>query len=151
MQSAAKPARGGLADAHRAIQQFLNKSRQPVILEPGCDPIALAEGNFQLTCRGDAVTGEAVTLEAWNESHNLVRRIRAIVAEHRGRLELEVACFGGRSGFLTLLDLAHPANRETGRHGARLKYRERFRRSLLRQFSDWRLVELSTEPDLHHS
>ena len=34
---------------------------------------------------------------------------------------------------------------------ARLKYRERFRMSLRRQYSGWKLVELSTEPDLHHS
>jgi hypothetical protein len=92
-----------------------------------------------------------VTIEAWNETHNLVRRVRGIVAEYRSRLEIEVERFAGRTGRLTLADLAHPVNRDAGRRGARLKYRERFRRSLLRQFPDWRLAELSTEADVHHS
>lgn len=68
-----------------------------------------------------------------------------------GRLQLIVERFGGKRGTLTLLDLADPANRDGDRRGARLKYRERFRRSVSRQFPDWRLVELSTEPDLQHT
>jgi hypothetical protein len=92
-----------------------------------------------------------VTIEAWDEKRNLVRRVKRIVAERRGRLEIEVERFGGRGGQLTLADLDHPANRDASRRGARLKYRERFRRSLLRQLADWRLLELSTEPDLQHS
>lgn len=134
------------AAAHQAIERFLQTSRHPVLLEPGVDPIALQAGNFALTARG-----EIVTIEAWDERHNVVRRIRRVLAERRGRLEIEVERFGGRAGQLTLADLEHPANREASRRGARLKYRERFRRSLLRQFADWRLVELSTEPDLQHS
>jgi hypothetical protein len=39
MHSAAKPARGGALEAHRAIEQFLKTTRQPVLLEPGGDPI----------------------------------------------------------------------------------------------------------------
>ena len=132
--------------AQQAIERFLQTSRQPVLLEPGGDPIALEPENFALTARG-----EAVTIEAWDEKRNLVRRVKRIVAERRGRLEIEVERFGGRGGQLTLADLDHPANRDASRRGARLKYRERFRRSLLRQFADWPLVELSTEPDLQHS
>ena len=80
-----------------------------------------------------------------------MRRIRAIGKVRRGFLELEVERFGGRTGSLLLIDLAQASNAPTARHGARLKYRERFRMSLRRQYSDWKLVELSTEPDLHHS
>jgi len=116
------------------------------VLEPGGDPIPLKPGNFALTARD-----EAVTIEAWDEKRNLVRRVKRIVAERRGRLGIEVERFGGRGGQLTLADLDHSANRDASRRGARLKYRERFRRSLLRQFADWRLLELSTEPDLQHS
>jgi hypothetical protein len=140
------PAHGGAIEARQAIERFLHSSREPALLEPGADPIALRAGQFELIARG-----ESVTLEAWDERHNLARRLRRIVAERRGRLEIEVERFGGRAGQLILVDLAHPANRDQSRRGARLKYRERFRRSLLRQFSDWRLAELSTEPDLHHS
>jgi hypothetical protein len=129
-----------------ALEQFLQSSRQPAILEPGSDPILLGADNFQIS-----VHGEVVTLEAWDESHNLVRRVRRIVEERRGRVEIEVERFGGRPGRLTLVDLAHPSNRDASRKGSRLKFRERFRRSLLRQFADWKLVALTTEPDLHHS
>lgn len=141
-----KPARRGPREAHAAIERFLQASRQPVVLDPGEDPLPIGADNFLVGRRG-----EAVTIEVWSETRNLVRRIRGIHSEHRSRLELEVERFGGRTGRLILADLAHPSSRDTSKRGARLKYRERFRRSLLRQFPDWRLVELSTEPDLHHS
>ncbi|MBV9401144.1 MAG: hypothetical protein JO062_24415 [Bryobacterales bacterium] len=116
------------------------------MIEPGSDAIELAPGNYQITRRG-----EIVTLEAWSETQNVVRRLRSIAAEQRGRLEIEVERFGGRAGRIVLADLAHPANRDASRRGVRLKYRERFRHSLLRQFPDLKLIELSTEPDLQHS
>ena len=115
-------------------------------MEPGEDPLPIAPDSFALNCRGDTVT-----LEGWSDTRNLVRRVRGIQFERRGRLELAIERFGGRTGALTLVDLADPSNRDADRRGARLKYRERFRRSLRRQFTDWRLAELSTEADLHHS
>jgi len=63
------------AAAQKAIERFLQTSRQPVLLEPGGDPIALEPENFALTARG-----EAVTIEAWDEKRNLVRRVKRIVA-----------------------------------------------------------------------
>jgi hypothetical protein len=116
------------------------------VLDPGDDPIPIGPDNFKLERRG-----QAVTLEVWSETRNLVRRLYSVHAEHRARLELEVERFGGRTGRLELVDLAHPSSRDVSRRGARLKYRERFRRSLLRQFPGWRIVDLSTEADLHHS
>jgi hypothetical protein len=132
--------------AYEATVRFLELARKPAVLDPGDDPIPIGADNFKLERRG-----ETATLEVWSETRNLVRRLRAIHSEHRGRLELEVERFGGRMGRLALVDLAHPASRDTSRRGARLKYRERFRRSLLRQFPSWRIAELSTEADLHHS
>jgi hypothetical protein len=133
-------------DAYAAIQRFLESSRRPAVLDPGDDPIPIGPDNFKLERRG-----QAVTLEVWSETRNLVRRLSSVHSEHRARLELEVERFGGRTGRLELVDLAHPGNRDVSRRGARLKYRERFRRSLLRQFPGWRIAELSTESDLHHS
>ena len=52
---------------------------------------------------------------------------------------------------LSLIDMGRAANSDAPRRGARLKYRERFRQSLHRQFPDWRIAELSAEPDLEHS
>ena len=136
----------GPREAHLAIQRFLEASRQPVLMEPGEDPLPLGPGNFQLNWNG-----QAMILEAWGEMRNLVRRVRSVHSEQRNRLELEVERFRGRTGRLTLVDLAHPSSRDAARRGSRLKYRERFRRSLSRQYPGWRVVELSTETDLQHS
>lgn len=128
------------------IRRFVQSSRQPVLIEPGDDPIALAPDSFLLTERG-----AFVTLECWSSTRNLVRRVRSVQQERRGRLELEIERFRSAAGTLAIVDLADPANRDASRRGSRLKYRERFRRSLHRQFTGWRIVELSTDPDLHHS
>ena len=65
--------------------RFLETARKPAVLDPGDDPIAIGADNFKLERRG-----EAATLEIWSETRNLVRRLRGIHSEHRGRLELEV-------------------------------------------------------------
>ena len=143
------PSKASPADPHyafQAVERFLKASQIPVLMEPGEDPLPMVPDHFALQCRG-----EIVSLECWSETRNLVRRLRRILDERRGRLELEVERFGGRPGALSLVDLANPANREMDRRGSRLKYRERFRRSLRRQFPDWRVAELSTEPDLHNT
>jgi len=129
------------------IEAFLKTAAQPVLIEPGEDPLPICADKFVLGIRN----GGACTLECWDEARNLVRRIRAVGKVRRGFLELEVERFGGRTGSLLMIDLARASNAPTARHGARLKYRERFRMSLRRQYSSWKLVELSTEPDLHHS
>jgi len=129
-----------------AIKSFLETARKPVLMEPGEDPLEICAGKFVLGTRGGACT-----IECWNDIRNLVRRIRAVARIRKGLLELEVERFGGRTGSLLLIDLAQASNAAVVRRGGRLKYRERFRMSLRRQFSDWKLVELSTEPDLHHS
>lgn len=129
-----------------AVKRFLAAARQPVALEPGEDPIALLEDHFRIELRGGWAT-----LECWNATRHLVRRLRGVRGERRSRLELETVRFGRRSGVLILLDAAHPANASTARKGGRLRYREAFGLSLRRQFPDWKLAELSTESDLEHS
>ncbi|MBZ5677339.1 MAG: hypothetical protein LAP61_24105 [Acidobacteriia bacterium] len=136
----------GQLPARDAIEDFLKTAAQPALIEPGEDPLPVHPDKFVLGSRGDACT-----LECWDESRNLVRRIRAVGKARRGFLELEVERFGGRTGSLLMIDLAQASNTSATRHGARLKYREQFRMSLRRQYSGWKLVELSTEPDLHHS
>ena len=129
-----------------AIERFLKASRKPVLMEPGDDPLPIASDTFALTRRG-----ASVTIECWSVARNLSRRVAGVKLERPGRLELEVEHFGGRTGSLTLVDLDRTSNRDAHRRGARLKYRESFRQSLHRQFPDWRVAELSTEADLHHS
>jgi hypothetical protein len=128
------------------MERFVQNSRQPVLFEAGDDPLAVTAETFSLTARGNIVT-----VECWNQTKNLVRRIRGIRSERRGRLEVEIERFGGLAGILTFLDLADPSNRDADRRGARLKYRERFRSSIQRQFAGYRVAELSTEQDLHHT
>jgi hypothetical protein len=135
-----------MSSPRETIERFLKASRLPVILEAGDDPLPVQADTFALNERGGVVT-----IECWSQTRNLVRRVRGVHLEKRGRVELEVERFGSSAGTLTLMDLADPGNRDADRRGLRLKYRERFRRALRRQFPGWRIAELSTEPDLHHS
>ncbi len=128
------------------MERFVRSARQPVLFEPGDDPLPITPATFSLTVRG-----AIVTIECWNDTRNLIRRIRGIRSERRGRLEIEIERFGALVGTLTFLDLADPSNRDADRRGARLKYRERFRHSLQRQFAGYRIAELSTEQDLQHT
>ena len=141
-----RAARGDPHEAYLAIERFLKASRKPVLIEPGEDPLAIAPDTFAVAERASSLT-----IECWSAERNLARRVSGVKLERPGRLELTVEHFGGRAGALTLVDLDRSSNREAGRRGVRLKYRERFRQSLHRQFPDWRIVELSTEADLHHS
>ena len=141
-----KAAREGSHEARLAIERFLKASQKPVLMEPGEDPLAITPETFVLSTRGNAVT-----IECWGESRNVARRVTGVKLERTGRLELEIERFGGRAGFLSLIDMGRAANHDATRRGARLKYRERFRQSLHRQFPDWRIAELSAEPDLEHS
>ncbi len=129
-----------------AIERFLAASREIALIEAGEDPMPITRECCVVTARGNGVI-----LECWSATRNLVRRVVGIGIERRGMLDLEIERFGGRRGKITLIDLANPSNRDAGRRGARLKYRERFRHSLQSQFPGWRIAELSAEPDLHHS
>ena len=129
-----------------AIETFLAAARQPVVIEPGEDPIAIGPDNFLLSG-----TPTRPAIECWSTSKSLLRRISAVRAERRGKLELDTEHFGGRTGRLLLVDLAHPANATATRRSDRLKYREQFRLALNRQYPDWRIAELSTDPDLEHT
>jgi hypothetical protein len=141
-----KATRGGPREAYLAIERFLKASKKPILIEPGEDPFALATDTFTVNQRASSVT-----IECWDEKRTLVRRVASVRLERPGRLELHVEHFAGRTGALTLIDLDRETHRDAARKGARLKYRERFRQSLHRQFPDWRVLELSTEQDLHNS
>jgi len=133
-------------DIRPVIEAFLASARQPIVIEPGEDPISIGPDNFVLSG-----TPARPAIECWSTAKNLIRRISGIHAERRGKLELTTEHFGGRSGRLLLIDLANPANSTATRRGNRLKYREQFRLSLNRQYPDWKIVELSTDPDLEHT
>lgn len=141
-----KSARGGPREASLAIERFLKASKKPILIEPGDELMPIAPDGFAVTERPSSLV-----IECWNGERNLSRRVTFVKLERPGRLDLAVEHFGGHAGVLTLIDLDRTTHAIAARKGARLQYRERFRQALHRQFPGWRLVELSTEQDLHHS
>ena len=139
------PVQHGPEHALSAIRTFLERSRETALLEPGEAQFVLRPGNYALEWRNDRLT-----IQVWDERRNLARRIISSGEERGGKLELTVERFGRRQGAIYLLDLSR-TERDTERRGARLVFREQFRRFLARQFPDWRLAELSTEANLEES
>jgi hypothetical protein len=128
------------------IESFLKNCRQPALLEPGEQVLPLTAENFSLEFRGSRLT-----IEAWDRTHNLSRRVTAIKDTSAARLELVVEHFGRREGQMFLIDLSRRAGAELGRRSGRLVFRERFRLFLRRQFPEWKLAELSAEANLEFS
>ena len=140
------PAPTPIEEARLAIEGFLAKSREPVLIEPGEEPVKLVGDNWNLEYRSGRLT-----IQAWDESRNIVRRVVSVSAAKPGRLELATERFGKRMGSMVLLDGRSARNHGEGLRATRVTFRESFRRSLRRQFVDWRIAELSTEADLEHS
>lgn len=136
----------GVREVKEAIKRFLAVSRKPALQAEGDRLFFLVEGCYALTERPDAIV-----LEAWNEETNLARRITGVKQERPGRLDLTVERFGRKSGVISLVDIEHPAGAVAERTAQRREFREQFGRFLRRRFTDWRLVELTTEADLEHS
>lgn len=129
-----------------AITTFLASAKEPAIVEPGQEPIPLADGCYNVDGAADRLY-----LEAWTRDRTLTRRVTGVLAVKRGLVQLSTERFGKREGILELIDLAAPKAQQATRKATRQTYREQFRRSLLRQFPGWRVAELSTEADLEHS
>jgi hypothetical protein len=135
------------ADETRAeIETFLKNSRKPALLEPGEELLALTADNFALDVRG-----ERLTLQAWDRTRNLSRRVTGIKQSTAARLEMAVERFPRREGQLYLVDLGRRAGAELGSRSGKLVFRERFRLFLRRQFPEWTLAELSAEANLEFS
>ena len=133
-------------EIRQTIERFLSACQQPVLCEPGEESLAISTENFALESRAGGLT-----LQAWDDRRNLVRRVTAIERETRGKLVLRIERFGKRAGELSLVDLEAPAAQNTNLRSARLEFRERFRRFLRRQYPLYKIAELSTEADLTHS
>jgi hypothetical protein len=129
-----------------AIERFLKVSRKPALLEPGEEIILLDGGNVIV-----ALNEARLTIQAWDEHRNLVRRVVDIREQTRGRLELVAERFARKLGPLFLIDLAQSAGQDWERRGTRLVFREQFRQFLHREFPAWNIAEVSTETDLEHS
>jgi hypothetical protein len=128
------------------IDAFVKNCKEPALMEPGEELLLLAPDNFVLEQRGPRIT-----LQAWDRTRNLTRRILEVKESTAARLELIVERFPRREGPMFLLDLARPSGAELGRKSERLVFRERFRMFLRRQFPGWHLAELSAEANLEYS
>ena len=133
-------------ETRTVIEAFLKNCRQPALLEPGEELLVLDGDNHALEMRGSRLT-----LQAWDRTRNLTRRITGIKETSAARLEMTVERFPRREGPLFLVDLARRAGADLGRRSGRLVFRERFRLFLRRQFPEWTLAEVSTEPNLEFS
>jgi len=133
-------------EARSVIEAFLKNSRQPALLEPGEELLPLVSDNYSLDLRG-----VRLTLQAWDRTRNLTRRVTGIRDSTAARLEMTVERFPRREGSLFLVDLGRRAGADLGRRSSRLVFRERFRLFLRRQFPEWNLVELSAEANLEFS
>lgn len=128
------------------VEGFLARCRQPALLEPGETPLPLQPEHYALTSRPNGLL-----LEAWDDLRILARRITALHEQRPSRLTLCVEKFGGRTGFVTLLDLDRPQAAATLQRSTREVLREQMRVWLARQFAGWRVAELTTGPDLEHT
>jgi len=133
-------------EIRQIIERFLDASTRPVLVEAGEEALALTTANFALELRNGALT-----LQAWDERRNLVRRVKGIERETRKKLVLHIERFGKRAGTLELVDLGRASSEQVTLRSARLEFRERFHRFLRRQFPAYKIAELSTDPDLEHS
>ena len=129
-----------------AIAAFLKSAKQPALLEPGEELLPITEDNFALDLRGGRLT-----LQAWDRTRNLTRRVTAIQEATSARMEISVERFPRREGQIFLLDLARRAGADMGRRSGRLVFRERFRLFLRHQFPEWKVAELSAEANLEFS
>lgn len=92
-----------------AVEGFLQSSKEPALLEPGEELFPLTAENFTLEMRGSRLT-----LQAWDRTRNLTRRIVAVGAAASGRLELTIERFAKREGAMYLIDLARRSGAEMG-------------------------------------
>jgi len=134
------------AAAETIVRRFLDRCRRPLLLEAGESALELRPGSYRLEMRSGRLM-----LEAWDQTHHLVRRIRGIHRQGPGRLELVIERFGKREGRLFLADGERGEAGAIERRGRRLMLRERLRRALERQWPGWKIAELSAEANLEDS
>ena len=128
------------------LEGFIAGAVQPAVLDPGEEPLALVADQWSVS----EWNGRLV-LQAWDRQRNLVRKIMGLKEQRRDRICLLVERFPKSEGEIEIADLAAPNGRELGRKTSRHAFRERFYLMLAREFPAWRVVEISSEPNLEQS
>jgi hypothetical protein len=132
-------------ELRQRILQFLAHCRQPVLKEPGSEPLPIALDHLTLETKGGRLL-----LEAWDDSHSVVRRILRVRQDGARSLTLAVHRLGGKEGALTLADTALSGGAML-RDRRRQRFLERFAKLLALQFPGWKVERLTAERDLHRS
>jgi len=94
-----------------------------VLCEPGEESVTITADNFVLESRNGLLS-----LQAWDDRRNLVRRITGIESQTRAKLILRIQRFGQKAGTLSLIDLRRSAGENVALKACRLEFREQFRR-----------------------
>lgn len=133
-------------DTLAAIDRFIKKAAQPVLLEPGEREISLLPDCYSLE-----LSAGHVRIHAWTEERTYSRHITGVLAGHPHALELTFRRLGRPAGVLRIVDAGHGRTVELRRRGARQLHRESFRLALARQFPDWKVEQITTGAGLQHS
>lgn len=134
------------ANLQNVLESFIAAAVQPAVLDPGEEPLPLVADQWSLS----EWNGRLV-LQAWDRQRNLVRKIVALKEHRRDRICLLIERFPKSEGELEIADLAAPHGRILERKTSRHAFRERFYLMLTREFPDWRIEEVSSEPNLEQS
>ncbi len=135
-----------LTSLQTLVERFIARAVEPVVLDPGEEPLALIAGQWTFS----QWNGRLV-LQAWAGHRNLVRKIAGLKLERRDQIALVTERFPKTQGELQIADLAAPASHELGRKTSRAAFRERFQLMLSREFPLWRIEEVSVEANLEQS
>ena len=135
-----------MAELRGVVERFVASAVEPAVLDSGEEPLRLVPDHWSLS----EWNGRLV-LQAWDTRRNLVRKVTGLGVQKRDRIGLLVERFPKTQGELQIADLAAPLGREWERKGSRAAFRERFSLMLAREFPDWRLEEISSEPNLEES
>jgi hypothetical protein len=106
-------------------------------LRPGCYELEIRAG--------------WVSIEIWENTRSVSRRILAIERASTGVMDCCVQRFGKTPGGLTFLDLDRPQTAYRTQRGLRQNFAEQFERMLSRQFPGWDITALSSGQDLRRS
>ncbi len=134
------------ADLRGVVERFVAGAAQPALLDPGEEPLRMLPEQWSLSDWNGRLL-----LQVWNADRNLVRRITGLKEERRDRLALITERFPKAQGEMQIADLAAPEGLELQRKSTRTAFRDRFRLMLAREFPEWRVEEVSSEPNLEQS
>ena len=135
-----------IANLRSVLEAFIAGAVEPAVLDPGEEPLLLVAEQWNLS-----EWNGRVVLQAWDRERNLVRKIVGLKEQRRDRLSFIIERFPKAQAELQVADLAAPHGRELERTTSRRAFGERFHLMLSREFPDWRIEEVSSEPNLEQS